>query len=510
VWPPFASNASLRSIHFDLPFFSPFFPTFSLSFRSFPNQIPNKKMFKMDTQQMQFNPFAAASTQQQQFEMQQQQQQQEQMLLFQQQMQMQQQQQHFQQQQLQQSQHMSLVQHDDEEMEEDAEMTEMKTSDSQLGFGQVQSQPIPSHPFAHLNQHTKSSSSPLKSKMNEPMIGRRAAHAKSAVDEQEEADESEYDEDEEEEDEDDFDELDEQMMRQMMMNASPDSQNVIKLIISGYSACASETLRYLIEEENLPANSPTLIGLIKHLKMQETMLIMNCLRTQHLQQQLIAQQQQLLQQQAQQQSSATTPLSAQPTTTPAAQTQMPSAQQLHLLQQQQQQQQALLMQQQRLQAAALNLPSPPHSHGSQSNSPGPLSRGHSPSTLSPLSSGQSSPARLGSPPAHPASAVSSLQAKPFGAAPSQQPHPPSTSLFSNAAPAPLSNFGSTMNAFGAQRQPSAAETTSGPFGGFRMNASSGVNGLPHTAAAAANTPNHPFANQAVLSSFSRTPFSNSC
>jgi len=77
----------------------------------------------------------------------------------------------------------------------------------------------------------------------------------------------------------------------MMLSAAPEVQNIIKLIVSGFSACATETLRFLVEEENLPVNSPVMVGLIDHLKTQETMLIVNCLRTQQYQQQLIKQQQ---------------------------------------------------------------------------------------------------------------------------------------------------------------------------------------------------------------------------
>ena len=459
---------------------------------------------------MQFNPFAT-NAQQQQFNIQQQQQQhqQHQMLLFQQQqmqLQQQQEQQHAQ-------------QHDDEEMEEDAEMTEIsKSNESNIGNLSSMSVSVPvqttvhsssGHVFGQLNG-AKGAPSPVKVKQQSGHPTRRLHHKQLPTEEDDDPDDSEYDEDDEDDDEDDLDELDEQMMHQMIVNASPDSQNVIKLIISGYNACASETLRYLIEEENLPAHSPTMIGLIQHLKMQETMLIMSCLRTQQFQQQLIAQQQQLLQQQ---QVAAQTPAGQMSSTT----THLPqNAQQMHLLQQQQQQlqqQQALIEQQRRLNAAAMNLPSPPHSHGSQSphsGSSSPLLRlTQSPPTLSPLSSGQSSPDRLGSPPTqHPASnhvlvgqplSNSPLQGEPFGSNQSHHQHqssplqsssssltssPPSSSFPTTASSLP--NFGSTSNSFGNGFRPSTTNNTSGSL-----------------------SPNHhPFGHNGVLSSFNRPVFSS--
>lgn len=96
-----------------------------------------------------------------------------------------------------------------------------------------------------------------------------------------------YEEDDDD-DEDDLDDLDEQIVHQMLINTTPDNQQAIRLLLSGFSACASETIRYLIEEERMPANSPVLLALVQHLKMQETLLIVSCLRTQHL----LAQQQQ--------------------------------------------------------------------------------------------------------------------------------------------------------------------------------------------------------------------------
>lgn len=97
-----------------------------------------------------------------------------------------------------------------------------------------------------------------------------------------------YDEEDDEDDLDDLDELDEQIVQQMLLNTTPENQQAIRLLLSGFSACASETVRYLIEEERMPTNSPVLLALVQHLKMQETMLIVSCLRTQHL----FAQQQQ--------------------------------------------------------------------------------------------------------------------------------------------------------------------------------------------------------------------------
>lgn len=112
------------------------------------------------------------------------------------------------------------------------------------------------------------------------------------VNENEEIEEEFYEEDCEEEDEDDdfddLDDVDEQMVQQMLLSATPENQQAIRLLLSGYSACASETIRYLVEEEQMSPNSPMLLALVQHLKMQETLLIISCLRTQHM----LAQQQQ--------------------------------------------------------------------------------------------------------------------------------------------------------------------------------------------------------------------------
>ncbi|XP_077525373.1 uncharacterized protein LOC144136705 [Amblyomma americanum] len=40
-------------------------------------------------------------------------------------------------------------------------------------------------------------------------------------------------------------------------------------IIAGFRACAQETLRFLIEEEHLPGTDPMVLGLFRHLILQE-------------------------------------------------------------------------------------------------------------------------------------------------------------------------------------------------------------------------------------------------
>lgn len=102
-----------------------------------------------------------------------------------------------------------------------------------------------------------------------------------AYEEDEEDDEAD-DDDDDDDDYDDLDDLDEQMVQQMLLSASAENQQAIRLLLSGYSACASETIRYLIEEERMSPNSPVLMALVQHLKMQETLLIVSCLRTQHM------------------------------------------------------------------------------------------------------------------------------------------------------------------------------------------------------------------------------------
>lgn len=109
------------------------------------------------------------------------------------------------------------------------------------------------------------------------------------------------DDDDAYDDDEDDDELDAQLVEQMLEQTSAENRQAIRLLLSGFSACASETVRYLIEEERMAPDSPVLLGLVQHLKMQQTMLIVSCLRTQEM----FAQQQQAQQQHLQQQAAAT-------------------------------------------------------------------------------------------------------------------------------------------------------------------------------------------------------------
>lgn len=234
-------------------------------------------------QSMSFNPFS-------QHQFNQQQQQQEHQMLLQQQLLSQQNQQH---------------QQVDEEMEmADDNTCDMKYSENDMNVTNSQPNHLQQNHLQQLNkQHDEQllqqihnsqihNTQTSQQQFNQQKFGRLDNADFVKKDKLLEEDES-YDEDDEDYDEeDDLDDYDEHLVQEMMLSAAPEVQNIIKLIISGFSACATETLRYLVEEENLGVNSPIMVGLIDHLKTQETMLIVNCLRTQQYQAQLIKQHQQ--------------------------------------------------------------------------------------------------------------------------------------------------------------------------------------------------------------------------
>ncbi|KAH7980467.1 hypothetical protein HPB49_016359 [Dermacentor silvarum] len=50
---------------------------------------------------------------------------------------------------------------------------------------------------------------------------------------------------------------------------SSDEGSQLDWAIAGYRACAQEALRFLIEQEQLPGNNPVVLGLWRHLALQE-------------------------------------------------------------------------------------------------------------------------------------------------------------------------------------------------------------------------------------------------
>lgn len=52
-------------------------------------------------------------------------------------------------------------------------------------------------------------------------------------------------------------------------SSSSDEGSQLDWAIAGYRACAQEALRFLIEQEQLPGNDPVVLGLWRHLALQE-------------------------------------------------------------------------------------------------------------------------------------------------------------------------------------------------------------------------------------------------
>lgn len=54
-------------------------------------------------------------------------------------------------------------------------------------------------------------------------------------------------------------------------------EEAMQYFCSGFSTCAKEAIRYLVEEEGLSRNDPFVAGLNQHLVLQETFYLLQCL-----------------------------------------------------------------------------------------------------------------------------------------------------------------------------------------------------------------------------------------
>lgn len=61
---------------------------------------------------------------------------------------------------------------------------------------------------------------------------------------------------------------------------SSDDDGQLDWAIAGYRACAQEALRFLIEQEQLPGNDPVVLGLWRHLALQELAMDVDCAMSQ--------------------------------------------------------------------------------------------------------------------------------------------------------------------------------------------------------------------------------------
>lgn len=61
---------------------------------------------------------------------------------------------------------------------------------------------------------------------------------------------------------------------------SSDDGGQLDWAIAGYRACAQEALRFLIEQEQLPGNDPVVLGLWRHLALQELAMDVDCAMSQ--------------------------------------------------------------------------------------------------------------------------------------------------------------------------------------------------------------------------------------
>ncbi|KAL1431639.1 hypothetical protein MTO96_013758 [Rhipicephalus appendiculatus] len=61
---------------------------------------------------------------------------------------------------------------------------------------------------------------------------------------------------------------------------SSDDGSQLDWAIAGYRACAQEALRFLIEQEQLPGNDPVVLGLWRHLALQELTMDVDCVISQ--------------------------------------------------------------------------------------------------------------------------------------------------------------------------------------------------------------------------------------
>ncbi|KAL3169987.1 hypothetical protein MRX96_015062 [Rhipicephalus microplus] len=57
---------------------------------------------------------------------------------------------------------------------------------------------------------------------------------------------------------------------------SSDDGSQLDWAIAGYRACAQEALRFLVEQEQLPGNDPVVLGLWRHLALQELTMDVDC------------------------------------------------------------------------------------------------------------------------------------------------------------------------------------------------------------------------------------------
>lgn len=60
-----------------------------------------------------------------------------------------------------------------------------------------------------------------------------------------------------------------------------DSLEELEMLLAGYRACAAEAIRFLTEEENVPMDSPLILGLWHHLLAQEARLDVEGLLSNH-------------------------------------------------------------------------------------------------------------------------------------------------------------------------------------------------------------------------------------
>ncbi|XP_064488866.1 uncharacterized protein LOC135400852 isoform X3 [Ornithodoros turicata] len=66
-----------------------------------------------------------------------------------------------------------------------------------------------------------------------------------------------------------------------MMPTTSTEEGDNDLASAGFRACAQEAIRFLIEEENLPGDDPLVVGLWRHLALQELSLDLNSLISQY-------------------------------------------------------------------------------------------------------------------------------------------------------------------------------------------------------------------------------------